>query len=59
MQRPLAVHPAEDSKHPPLQRVLLADDPHVERRVLVVGSLSCSSSTAFPTNLFSNWWPAA
>jgi len=52
MQRPLAVHPAEDSKHPPLQRVLLADDPHVERRVLVVGSLSCSSLTAFPTNLF-------
>jgi len=29
MQRSLPVHPAQDPKRLPLQRVLLADDPHL------------------------------
>lgn len=48
MQRALAAHPTENPKRAPLQWVLVAYDAYVLRRVLDVGSLSCSSSTKFP-----------
>jgi hypothetical protein len=47
MQQSLAVHPTEDTKSLPFERVFLTDDTNVRRQALDVGSLSYGSSTVF------------